>query len=84
MSKVEPYVRKVPDRKRIDVDNTKLGFGKYQDKTPDELSELDPAYMVWIFQELSVKPCTHAMYILCKNADSENHNFEYDNMNYPQ
>jgi hypothetical protein len=37
-----------------DLDHTPLTFGKHRDKTPDEISEIDPGYIVWLAE--NVKP----------------------------
>lgn len=56
-----------------DPDNTPLHFGKYRGKTPDEISEFDPEYIVWAYNNLEVghSVITKGMYQYCKSAVRE-------------
>ena len=36
-----------------DLDHTPLTFGKYKGQTPDEISEHDPSYIVWLYNNIS-------------------------------
>jgi hypothetical protein len=38
----------------LDDDNFPLRFGKYQGRTPKELIETDPSYVVWLFDNTDV------------------------------
>lgn len=35
----------------IDIEDTPIGFGKYADKTPNEVAEIDPGYIIWLNDE---------------------------------
>lgn len=48
-----------------DLDNKPLTFGKYKGKTPDEISDIDPDYIVWMWKNIEIKHCTRAMYNYC-------------------
>lgn len=53
-----------------DLDDTPLGKGKYADRTPDELSDEDPEYLVYAYETWDIKPCSKAMYNYCKSRVS--------------
>ena len=48
-----------------DLDDTPLAFGKYKGKTPDEVSELNPGYLIWMYKEFDNPPMSKAMYEYC-------------------
>lgn len=54
------------DESPEDLDDTPLTFGKHQGKTPDEISEEDPSYIVWMWETVEVKHCSRGMYNYCK------------------
>ena len=49
-----------------DSDETPLVFGKHRGYTPLWIAENDPAYLIWAYETFTLKPCTHALYELCK------------------
>lgn len=50
----------------IDLDHTPLTFGKYQGQTPDEVSEEDPKYICWMYENVKNKPtCSRTLYNVC-------------------
>lgn len=57
-----------------DPDNTVLTFGKHRGKTPEQLSNLDPHYIVWAYETIKDKViCSDAMYRFCKAKPKPNH-----------
>ena len=48
------------------LDETPLHFGKHEGLTPDEISELDPSYIVYLYEGSNIKPCSKAMYEYCR------------------
>lgn len=38
--------------KPLDVDREPLPFGKYKGKTPEEVSKIDPSYIVWLCKDI--------------------------------
>lgn len=49
------------------LDKTPLNFGKHRGKTPDEISEIDPSYIVWMYERIKNRPtCSHFLYECCR------------------
>ena len=48
-----------------ELDHTALDFGKHNGKTPSEISEIDPQYVIWMYQTFESKPCSKALYDAC-------------------
>lgn len=48
-----------------DLDFTPLKFGKYKGVTPESISEEDPEYIVWMWEE-GLRHCSEALYRDCK------------------
>lgn len=54
------------------LDHTPLTFGKYQGKTPNEISEMDSSYLVWAYENVTNRPiCSQLLYASCKEAKEE-------------
>lgn len=51
-----------------DIDNTPLTFGKYKGDTPDEISEHDPGYIIWMAENIKEQYCSDALYQFCQKA----------------
>ena len=50
----------------LKLDKTPLTFGKYRGKTPDEISEIDPSYIVWMCKSIKDRPtCSEFLYECC-------------------
>ena len=47
-------------------DHTPLAFGKYKGKTPEEVAELDPSYVVWMYENVKPAPCSKALAVDCE------------------
>ena len=55
----------------IKLDHTPLPFGKYKGKTPDEVSEDDPGYIKWVYENIKPKKCSQWLYEVCVNQMTE-------------
>jgi len=61
-----------------ELDHQPMTFGKYKGKTPEWVSENDPAYLIWAFDTVKDKPvCSKALYVDCKNDIEEQCASEY-------
>lgn len=55
-------------QQEIELDHKKLTFGKYVGQTPDEVSEHDPKYIVWMYDNVTNKPtCSKTLRDACAN-----------------
>ena len=49
----------------MSLDTTVLTFGKHKGKTPEQVSDIDPAYIVWLYDTLTPRRCTKSLYLAC-------------------
>ena len=49
-----------------DLDHTPLTFGKYKGQTPDEISEHDPQYIVWMYNTVRPHKCSKWLKEACE------------------
>lgn len=49
-----------------DLDHTPLTFGKYAGQTPDEISEHDPSYIVWMYNTIRPHKCSEWLKEACE------------------
>ena len=63
------------------LDHTPLTFGKYQGRTPDHVAEEDPAYIVWMYDNLrhARNTCSQLLADACRPECRE-----YDNQPNPE
>lgn len=47
------------------LDKIPLQFGKWAGKTPNEIADLDPGYVVWLYDECTPQRCSRALYLAC-------------------
>lgn len=47
------------------LDHTPLDFGKYRGKTPNEVAEINPGYIVWMFENVDRETCSQLLYLEC-------------------
>ncbi len=52
-------------KEQLHIDETPLIFGKYRGRTPDWISERDPSYIIWMWEEFDNPPCSRALYRWC-------------------
>jgi len=43
-----------------------LTFGKYKGKTPEEVAQIDPSYVCWMYKEVKPTPCSLALKNECE------------------
>lgn len=48
------------------LDHSPITKGKYKGKTPNQISELDPSYLVWAYKNWSPKPCSKLLADSCR------------------
>ncbi len=60
------------------LDKTLLTFGKYRGMTPDEVSEQDPSYVVWMYETIKPKKCSSFLYESCMRDLKPDEEEEYD------
>ena len=60
------------------LDKTPLTFGKYKGMTPDEVSEQDPSYVVWMYETIKPKKCSSFLYESCMRDLKPDEEEEYD------
>lgn len=59
------------------LDHSPLKQGKYKGQTPDEVSEHDPSYVVWMYANWTPKPCSKLLAESCK-SDLETEEYDED------
>lgn len=50
----------------LKLDKTPLTFGKYKGQTPDEISESDPGYIVWMYKNVKWPTCSKFLFESCQ------------------
>jgi hypothetical protein len=50
----------------IDIDEQPLTIGKYIGYSSDKVAAADPEYLVWLYDNSEVKPCTKHLRDLCE------------------
>jgi hypothetical protein len=65
--------------------NTPLTFGKYKGRTLAEISKLNPEYVVWIHDHLTIRIVPDTLYDSCKIVamDIDRENGEWDHWDPP-
>lgn len=58
----------IPD---IDIDKCPVQFGKYKGRTPDEIADTDPSYIVWMWETFASPPCSARLAYLCRQDCDE-------------
>lgn len=48
-----------------ELDHTPFDRGKYKGKTPSDVAEKDPEYIVWAYDNWTPKPCSKLLYQDC-------------------
>lgn len=60
-----------------EYDNKPLTFGKYKGKTPKEISDHDPGYIVWLYDTILPKKCSKELRNACEKYKQQR---KYDNI----
>lgn len=55
----------------LKLDKTPLRFGKYKGKTPDEVSEIDPGWIVWAHKNVKWPVCSQFLADACSGHKHE-------------
>lgn len=55
------------DSSDLSLDHSRLTFGKYTGLTPDEVSEFDPSYIKWMYENIKPKKCSQWLYEVSVN-----------------
>jgi hypothetical protein len=50
----------------LDIDALPLTFGKFKGKTPTEISEIAPEYIVWAYETVKPPPCSEELYVAAR------------------
>lgn len=54
------------------LDHTPLTWGKYKGKTPDQIAETDPSYVVWMFDNVvNQNTCSKLLADACRADDMD-------------
>jgi len=64
---------------QVDIDNLPMGFGKYKGETPSNLLDIDPSYIVWMYENVQPIRCSRELYI---DACSEVEENELEHVEY--
>lgn len=64
-----------------DIDDTPLQFGKYKSKTPNEVADIEPSYIVWMHANVLPPLCTRGLAQACEDSgeDDTDNWLSYDN-----
>lgn len=54
------------------LDHTPLEFGKYKGRTPDQVADIDPSYVVWMWENVVPKRCSRILADACMQDVLEN------------
>lgn len=49
------------------LDKTPLGFGKHKGKTPEEIADVDPGYIVWLYENVKPPKVSRTLYVACED-----------------
>lgn len=63
-----------------DLDDSPLTFGKYKGKTPNEIGDYSPSYIVWMYDNIEQKHCTKDLRDLCEQDVREHEEDWWDAM----
>ena len=58
------------DLTKAGLDEEELTFGKYKGRTPLQIADEDPQYIVWMYDNLDNKYCTEALRDECEEVAS--------------
>ena len=67
----------------LKLDKTPLTFGKHRGKTPDEISEIDPSYIVWLYNNIKPHKCSEWLKEVCQQEQYEDEDDDTNEIEYP-
>lgn len=50
------------------IDHIPLTFGKHKGKTPHNILDSNPSYLIWMYENISPPPCTKELYATAQLA----------------
>lgn len=50
------------------IDTRPVSYGKHKGLTPEEIAEIDPGYIVWLVDNVSINVCSPLLYRACVDA----------------
>jgi len=56
------------------LDHTPIRNGKHRSKTASQIAEIDPAYVVYMYETWNPKPCSALLYNACLDEVHEERN----------
>jgi len=57
---------------QVNVDDMELGFGKYKGYTPSDLLDIDPSYIVWMYENVQPIRCSRELYMdACSEVEDQ-------------
>jgi len=65
---------------QFDIDSKRLTFGKYRGRTPEEIAEYDPSYVVWMYDTIEFKHCTKDLRDMCEMDVRESEDEYYSDL----
>lgn len=54
-----------------ELDHTPLCFGKHMSKTPDEISQTNPGYVIWLYEQCKPQVVSRALYEACVEDEND-------------
>lgn len=58
----------------IDIDEQPLTIGKYIGHSSEQIAETDPEYLIWLYDNSEIKPCSKYLRDLCEMDIRESEN----------
>jgi hypothetical protein len=56
----------------LDIDDEALTFGKYRGRTPNQVAEVDPSYVIWMFESVkNFQTCSPELYDACLQDEAD-------------
>lgn len=62
----------------IDEDSLPLTFGKYKGESPNDISEHDPRYVVWLYENIQPPVVSRALAVECEQTAEDEDSDWYD------
>ena len=47
------------------IDTRPVSYGKHKGLTPEDIAEIDPGYIVWLVDNVSINVCSPLLYRSC-------------------
>ena len=65
----------------MSIDDTPLMFGSYKGLTPNQVADIDPRYVVWMFRAVKPAPCSKKLAEACQ-MDEYDEGAEAEDLHY--